>query len=117
MKTVDPTHEKNSIANYHPKDVSRFTRWVNRLDEKDRLLASPRRKQKWLILMGTLFLFFILSFLWVPSIQVSHNDLELSNKTDSMQIKGSKSIPFEIPTDSFEQQLKMRLHENFSQGK
>ena len=117
MSTENPTHKQNPSANYQPKDVSRFTRWVNRLDEKDRLLASPRRKQKWLILMGTLFLFFILSFLWVPSIQISHNDLELSHKADSMQIKGSKSIPFEIPTDSFEQQLKMRLHENFSQGK
>jgi len=54
MSTENPTHEQKPISNYHPKDVSRFTRWVHQMDEKDRLMASPRRKQKWLILMGAL---------------------------------------------------------------
>lgn len=117
MHTENPTHKQNPSANYHPKDVSRFTRWVHQLDEKDRLMASRRRKQKWLILLGTLFLFFILSFFWVPSVQLYHSDLEVLSTSDSMQVTGSEPIPFEIPTDSFEQQLKLRLHENLSQRK
>jgi hypothetical protein len=117
MSTENPTHKQNPISNYHPKDVSRFTRWVHQMDEKDRLMASPRRKQKWLILMGALFLFFILSFFWVPSVQLSHGDLDVLPTTDSMQVTGSVPIPFEIPADSFEQQLKLRLHENFSERK
>lgn len=117
MKTTDSSNERKAGVKPSFKDVSRFTRWVVRLDEQDKQLGSSRRKQKWMILLCGMFLFFVLSFIWFPPVQIAHDKLKTPVATDSLPSETTVPLPFEIPADSFEQQLKMRLYENLSEKK
>ena len=58
-------NNKNNIQ--HPKDVSRFTRWVNELDDKDKNLDPLKRKSKWILITAFLFALFAISFIWFPT--------------------------------------------------
>ncbi len=51
-------NNKSNVKKF--KDVSRFTRWVNRMDEKDKSLNPMKRKSKWVITI--ILLFFCLGF-------------------------------------------------------
>ena len=110
-------NSKNTNANKSPqfKDVSRYTRWVNWLDEKDNGLSTRKRKTKWMFLLGILILIFILSFIFFPSSEFSHENLEPPTSGIEAEIHADPSQPtFEMPVDSFENLLKKNINENLS---
>ena len=95
-------------------DISRYMRWVNEMEEKDRRLSPAKRKSKWVIVITVLFLLFVSSFFLFPGPRISHqpvNQMPLAGKSDSDFLKKEKSITFNMPVDSFEQYLKKELHE------
>jgi hypothetical protein len=95
------------------KDVSRYTRWINRLDKLDENLNPAKRKTKWLFFMGTLFLSFALSFILFPAGKFRHEKLDgPALSTGQPAQKKPVTSPFEIPVDSFENLLKRHIHED-----
>ncbi len=95
------------------KDVSRFTRWVNGLDEKDKSLCPQVRARKWIIFISILFLLFVLSFIWFPGARVEHKNLTGKNPKELIEAqKPTGANALKMPVDSFEQQLKQKIHEN-----
>ena len=103
----------NKIKPQQFKDVSRYTRWINRMDEMDQDLSPVKRKTKWLLFLGSLFLFFVLSFILFPAGKFNHN--KLSNpgfSAEQAPHHRSAVSPLEWPTDSFENLLKSQIHEN-----
>jgi hypothetical protein len=99
-------------------DVSHFTRWLNQLDEKDKSLNPAKRRSKWILTLAILFLLFGLSFIWFPAIRLEHEQTESPvNKTSSEKKQQSGQSVFELPADSFEQILKLKIHEDFSEKK
>ena len=95
------------------KDVSRFTRWVNQLDEKDKTLNPTKRKSKWAITIAVLFLLFGLSFIWFPAVKLDSKNIEAPGQGTGTELqKQSGNTGFEMPVDSFEQQLKIKINES-----
>lgn len=104
------------------KDVSRFTRMINSLDDQDKVLNPRKRKRKWLIVLTSLFLLYLVSFL-LPSPELSHKGIEPSVKIkaeDSIK-ENTQSRPnpldLEMPVDSFENLLKQRINESIPEKK
>ncbi|QGY47716.1 hypothetical protein GM418_29840 [Maribellus comscasis] len=93
------------------QDVSRFTRWINGLDEKDTLLRPQARKRKWIISLSVLFLLFVFSFIWFPPVTVKHKNLGKNPEEVNTAQNPTKANALEMPVDSFEQQLKQKIHE------
>jgi hypothetical protein len=112
---MNTTPDKNGLPRF--KDVSRYTRWINSLDEKDKALSPVKRKNKWLFLMGILFLLFVLSFALFPFSGFKHKSLSGPNSVLKKNQVQPAAHPFEMPADSFEQFLKSRIHENISEEK
>jgi len=95
------------------KDVSRFTRWVNELDAKDRSLNPGARKGKWIATLSVLFTLFVLSFILFPLAEVKHKNLDgIQNEETSVNTETNMSAPLEMLVDSFEQQLKQKIYED-----
>ena len=95
------------------KDVSRFTRWVNELDAKDQTLKPGARKGKWIATLSVLFILFVLSFILFPSVKVGHKNLDgTQQKETPVNTEPNLPAPLEMPVDSFEQQLKQKIHED-----
>jgi uncharacterized BrkB/YihY/UPF0761 family membrane protein len=109
-------NNKNNIQN--PKDVSRFTRWVNELDDKDKTLDPLKRKSKWILITAFLFALFAISFIWIPSGKVKSQQVEapLAGPLTSAPTNTGRSA-FELPVDSFENQLKTYINEGTSDKK
>lgn len=96
----------------HPKDVSRFTRWVNDLDDRDKNLDPLKRKSKWILITAFLFALFAISFIWFPTGKVKPQKVEAPKAgplTDAPTNAGHSA--FELPVDSFENQLKSYINE------
>ncbi len=109
MKTINT----DKIKSPHFKDVSRYTRWINRMDEIDEGLSPLRRKTKWLLFLGSLFLFFVLSFILFPSRILNHQRLNRPVLSTEQPVREQPAAsPFEMPVDSFENLLKRRFHED-----
>ena len=108
----DEEQSKSTIAQF--KDVSRYTRWINRMDELDESLAPSKRKAKWLILLGTLFLSFVLSFILFPSANLEQEAIggPVLMHQPSTKIEKQAAPSFEMPTDSFENLLNRQIYEN-----
>ena len=103
----------NKIKPQQFKDVSRYTRWINRLDEMDETLSPVKRRTKWLLFLGSLFLFFALSFILFPGTKFNHEKLNTPALSAEQPIQKKSVIsPFEMPTDSFENLLKRRVYED-----
>lgn len=99
-------------------DVSLFTRWVNNLDEKDKLLNARKRKSKWLIILGILFLAFTLSFLLFSGAGMSYQQLDSPGHEAKMETSDSPgTYNYEMDVDTFEQLLKQQIHESISEQK
>ncbi|MCW0481367.1 hypothetical protein [Gaoshiqia sediminis] len=95
------------------KDVSRFTRWINRMDEQDENLSPVKRKTKWLFFLGFLFLSFALSFILFPDAKFNHEKLNSPALSADQPVQEKPlASPFEMPVDSFENLLKRRVHED-----
>ena len=95
-------------------DISRYTRWVNEMEENERLLSPGKRKYKWLIVMTVLFSLFLSSFFLFPGPGISHqpvSPLPAIVEPDADTLKKKMSLTFDMPVDSFEQYLKKELHE------
>ncbi len=100
------------------KDVSRFTRWVNGLDEKDKSLDPVMRKSKWIVITAFLFTLFGISFIWFPRGEVKSHKLtppQAVPQFNTTQSTGRSA--FEMPVDSFENQLKQYIDEGISDKK
>lgn len=94
------------------KDVSRFTRWINGLDEKDKSLDPLVRKSKWILITAALFTLFGISFIWFPGGEVEKNKLETPPVVPLVNApKQTGRSAFEMPVDSFENQLKQYINE------
>ena len=94
----------------HPKDYSRFTRWVNGLDEKDKTLDPRARKNKWIMIVAFLFALFGISFIWFPRGKVKQNNIKTPLAGPIIDAPAVHSA-FEMPVDSFENQLKQYINE------
>lgn len=103
--------EKNENVNHKKlRDDSRFTRWVQELDEKDRSLSPMVRKSKWLLILAVIFCLFVISFIWMPEVRVNTGLAESPMlKTDSSN--NAVTSTFEISVDSFENRLKQQFNE------
>jgi len=115
MKVNDSSSQRGHRATARITDVSRFTRWVNQLDEKEAAMSPRHRKRKWLLTVFLLVVVFVLSFFWLPPVGIGHFNPEPLLPPDSIELQTVPGMPFSIPTDSFEKQLKMRMYENFSE--
>ena len=112
MNTDQLKNNKNRQNPGSFQDVSHFTRWMNRMDENDKLLHPRRRKVKWIIVLALLFVLFGLSFIWFPPARLTHSQLKKNHPGQTVKPdSNSTPLPFEIPLDSFEQQLKKRMYE------
>jgi len=95
------------------KDVSRFNRWVNELDAKDQSLNYRARKGKWIATLSVLFTLFVLSFILFPSAEVKHEKMQgIWQEETPVSIETTVPAPLEMPVDSFEQQIKQKIHED-----
>jgi|SRR5665647_2807873 len=98
----------------HFPDISRYTRWLNEMEEKERLISPEKRLHKWVILMAVLFLLFVASFFLFPAPKISHQPVSAlpdPGMTGFDTLKKEKSMTFDMPVDSFEQYLKKEIHE------
>ena len=103
----------NQVKSPQFKDISRFTRWISRLDEQDENLSPVKRKTKWMFFLGVLFLAFALSFILFPSAKFSHESMESPMSGAEQPARHTPpTSPFEMPTDSFENLLKRQIDEN-----
>ena len=99
---------KNQIKKY-TKDL------LEKADHQDKGLSQQKRKIKWMVILGTLFILYVLSFLR-PHSSLQHrlmktlreNTVIDSLSNDSIQLPQS---PFAMPVDSFEQLLNQQIHE------
>lgn len=94
------------------KDVSHFTRWINGLDEKDKALNPFRRKSKWIVIIAFLFALFGSSFMGFHRSRVKQYKIGFpqAGPLITPSSPAGRSV-FEMPVDSFEQQLKQNFHE------
>ncbi|WP_159523567.1 hypothetical protein [Sunxiuqinia indica] len=100
------------------KDISRYTRWVARLDQQDERLSPAKRRRKWLLLFGISLLSFALSFVFFPSVRLDHEVLSSPALTmEQAESKYPATHPFEMPADSFENLLKRKIDERVFEEK
>jgi len=100
-----------------PKDVSRFNRWVNNLDEKDKSLNPARRKSKWVITVIVLFFLFVFSFIWFPTAKINSEKMITPEAAQPIIQNQQPASIFEMPVDSFEQHLKQKVYEELPEKK
>ena len=94
------------------KDHSRFNRWVSNLDEKDKSLTPLVRKSKWVLIMVAVFVLFRLSFIVAPVAKINSESVEApGDVSESTLTQLPVQSAFELPVDSFENQLKHIIHE------
>lgn len=119
MNTSETANKKQKQLTSQFTDVSRFTRFISRMDDKDKQLDPKKRKHKWLAVISVLFLLYLASFL-LPVPELSHAKLDplgpaLQTDTALPGTSASekqKALTFEMPVDSFENLLKKRIHES-----
>ena len=95
-------------------DISRYTRWLNEMEEKERMMSPEKRLHKWMIVLSVLFLLFVSSFFLFPGPMISHqpvNPIPTDGMSGDDSLKKGKSMTFDMPVDSFERYLKKELHE------
>lgn len=98
------------------KDHSRFNRWIENLDEKDKGLTPLVRKSKWVLLVTCVFVLFGLSFIVFPTVKINSGPFEEPIKTiESVSEQTAAQSAFELPVDSFQNQLKLLIDEKISE--
>ena len=107
--------ENKKIETPKFKDTSRFTRWINEFDDRDGQLSPLKRKSKWLLVLGSFLLIFILSFILFPKAELKHEKPAPPIRQMPSAGASSATNSFSMPVDSFEQLLKSRIHENVSE--
>jgi len=94
-------------------------RWLQKADQQDQALSQHKRKIKWIGILGTLFILYVLSFM-MPYVSLLHFSLTRQNSKEVQDslLKDSTVLsnnPFELPVDSFEQLLNVKIHERADQ--
>jgi hypothetical protein len=98
------------------KDHSRFNRWVQNLDEKDKSLSPLVRKSKWVLIMTSVFVLFGLSFIVFPRAKINSDSFQAPFEiTKKANEQTSAQSAFELPVDSFENQLIRIIYEKISE--
>ncbi len=95
-------------------ETIRFHQWIDRMDQKDEKLNPARRKKKWGLILGTLFLLYLGSFVVFPKPKLNHEFIPMVNEINTQKREApnsKKSLSFEMPVDSFENALKKHIHE------
>ncbi len=121
MKQIE-TERKQTKPSQRFMDVSRFTRLINNIDQKDKDMNPEKRKRKWFFVLAGLFLLYLVSFLF-PAPKLSRGSIgpvQTSVPSDSVLDKtgkNQKSMTFEMPVDSFENILKKQIHEKLPEKK
>lgn len=118
MNQIDDKNVKSAMQSQF-KDVSRFTRMINNLDQKDLALNPEKRKRKWIFVLAGLFLLYLMSFLF-PTPKLSHGSIQTTVVADTVSdktLKNQEPLTFEMPVDSFENVLKKHLHEELPEKK
>ncbi|MDM8161869.1 hypothetical protein QUH73_18780 [Labilibaculum sp. K2S] len=110
--------ETKQSPKYRKSFIMLFDVWLRRADEKDKALAPDARKGKWALIVIAFFLLFGSYFIWLPMAQFVGHQLE-SPAVNVFEInkKETDTSTFEMPVDSFENQLKRNLHENLLKEK
>jgi hypothetical protein len=110
--------EKKRSAQQHKSLTMLFEVWLSKADEKDKALAPNVRKGKWALILFAFFLLFGSSLIWLPVAQFVGHQLEspAGNACETREMESGQPT-FEMPVDSFENQLKRNLHENLSEKK
>ena len=101
-------------------EAIRFHQWIDRMDQKDKKLDPAKRKQKWTIILCISFLMYLLSFLVFPKPVLTHESIHPvseGNPDPNKALKSKKSLSFEMPVDSFENELKQEIHEKLPEKK
>ncbi len=119
MNTSETANKNQKPVTAQFKDVSRFTRFISRMDDNDKQLAPQKRRPKWIVVLSGFFLLFLVSFLF-PVPELSHKKLDAQEPSlpedPAMSVAPNtneqKSLTFEMPVDSFEALLKQRIHES-----
>ncbi|MBS2210713.1 hypothetical protein KEM09_04830 [Carboxylicivirga mesophila] len=99
---------KNQIKKYI-KDL------LQRADEQDKGLSQQKRKIKWMVILGILFMFYVLSFMQ-SHLSLNHHLMKAPSGEPVADSLGNDSTqrpqsPFALPVDSFEQLLNQQIHE------
>lgn len=107
----------NKLSN-NLKDHSRFNRWLNNIDEKEKTLSPGVRKRKWILIVAGIVVLFVLSFVFFPAIKIQSEkpDAPFSETGISKQETSPRSA-FELPVDSFENHLKSIIYEESAKKK
>lgn len=119
---MDPLNNKQKATTSQFKDVSRFTRLINSMDEQDKSLDPEKRKRKWIFVLAGLFLLYLVSFLF-PAPKLRHGSIgsvKITVPPDSVSDQtpeNQNSLTFEMPVDSFENILKKQIHEKLPEKK
>ena len=109
--------ENNTVQKAEGKKENRFSRWLNRMDEKDRALDPKKRKGKWMFALCTLVILFGLSFIWFPVAKLDQPEITTPVEKPAPQKSPSTRSAFEMPADSFEIILKQKIHEDLAEKK
>ena len=68
------------------------------------------------VTIAVLFLLFGLSFIWFPAVKLDSKNIEAPGQGTGTELqKQSGNTGFEMPVDSFEQQLKRKIDEDLSE--
>lgn len=122
MNTQNQKNDKTRPQAPRFTDVSRFTRMLSHLDDKDRGLEPERRKRKWIIILSALAVLFLLSFLF-PFPDLKYQKIETGvpplqdDRTAIPEEEQTGQAGFEMPVDSFETILKQHIHESIPEEK
>ncbi len=101
-------------------ETIRFHQWIDRMDQKDKKLDPAKRKKKWGLILGTLFLLYLSSFVVFPKPKLIHESIPMVNEINTKKREApssKKSLSFEMPVDSFENALKKHIHESIPEKK
>ncbi len=101
-------------------EAIRFQEWVDRMDQKDKILDPAKRKKKWMLILGVTFFLYLLSFFVFPKPAITHEPIHpvsVGNPDIEKTLKRKKSLSFEMPVDSFENALKQEIHESIPEKK
>jgi hypothetical protein len=109
--------ENNTEQKAEAKKENRFSRWLNRLDEKDRALDAIQRKGKWMIALCALVILFGLSFIWFPAAKLDQPEITTPVEKPAPRKSPTTRSAFEMPAASFEIILKQKIDEDLAKEK
>jgi hypothetical protein len=92
-----------------------FNKLEEQVNQQDRGLSQQKRKIKWIMILASLFILYVLSFVQTP-LSLHHHELSIGTSKmsrDTIVSDSTRQPPslFALPVDSFEQLLNQHIHE------